>query len=150
MANQVESMLISSLYDFLQRERFVTISTVDHETCGPNVSAISWVFAPDQNHIVFAVDNRSRIIQNIKKTPLIVMNVVANESTYSIYGKAIIKNEKMEDVPLKLALIELTISEVRDVMFYGAKISVEPRYEKTYDAEAATRLDQQVMNAIKK
>ncbi|MBM6618602.1 pyridoxamine 5'-phosphate oxidase family protein [Bacillus suaedaesalsae] len=149
MANQVESMLISSLYDFLQRERFVTISTIDHVTGGPNVSAISWVYAPDQRRIVFAVDNRSRIIQNIKNIPLIVMNVVANDSTYSIYGEAVIKNEKVEDVPLKLALVEIKISEVRDVMFYGAKISIEPRYEKTYDAEAATRLDRQVMEAIK-
>lgn len=149
MANQVESMLISSLYDFLQRERFVTIATVDFETGGPNVSAISWVYAPDQNHIVFAVDNRSRIVQNIKKSPFVVMNVIANESTYSIYGVAEIKKEKIENVPLKLALVELKINEVRDVMFYGAKISTEPKYEKTYDIEAAARLDRQVMDAIK-
>lgn len=149
MANQVESMLISSLYDFLQRERFVTIATVDFETGGPNVSAISWVYAPNQNHVVFAVDNRSRIVQNIKKSPFVVMNVIANESTYSIYGEAVIKNEKIENVPLKLALVEIKINEVRDVMFYGAKIASEPKYEKTYDREAAARLDRQVMDAIK-
>jgi hypothetical protein len=36
------------------------------------------------------------------------------------------------------------------VMFYGSKIAVEPRYEKTYDAEAAGKLDRQVMEALKK
>jgi flavin reductase (DIM6/NTAB) family NADH-FMN oxidoreductase RutF len=150
MANEVEAVLISSLYDVLQRERFVTLSTVDFETGGPNVSAISWVFAPNQQSIVFAVDNRSRIIQNIKKNPLVVLNLIANESSYAIHGDAKVKIEKLEEVPLKLALVELSIKEVRDVMFYGSKISMEPRYEKTYDAEAAAKLDRQVMEAIKK
>jgi nitroimidazol reductase NimA-like FMN-containing flavoprotein (pyridoxamine 5'-phosphate oxidase superfamily) len=150
MANQVEPVLISGLYKTLQRERFVTISTVDFETGGPNVSAISWVFAPNQENIVFAVDNRSRIVQNINKNPLIVLNLLANESTYSIHGEARIKVEKLEEVPLKLALVEILVKEVRDVMFYGSKISVEPKYEKTYDKEAAVKLDRQVMEAIKK
>jgi hypothetical protein len=46
--------------------------------------------------------------------------------------------------------MEVSIKEVRDVMFYGSKLSVEPSYEKTYDAEAAAKLDRQVMDAIKK
>jgi uncharacterized pyridoxamine 5'-phosphate oxidase family protein len=150
MANQVEPILTSGLFDNLQKERFVTISTIDHETGGPNVNAISWVFAPDQKHIRFAIDNRSRIVQNIKKNPLIVLTMIATESTYSINGEALIKIEKLKDVPLKLALVEITVEEVRDVMFYGSKISAEPKYEKTYDAEAAAKLDRQVMESIKK
>lgn len=150
MANQVETVLTDELFQVLQKERFVTISTVDHETGGPNVSAISWVFAPVKEAVRFAVDNRSRIIANIKENSNVVLNVIANESTYSISGEAVIKVEKMEEVPLKLALVEIEIREVRDVMFYGSKISVEPAYEKTYDKEAADKLDQQVMTAMKK
>ncbi|MFZ3588092.1 pyridoxamine 5'-phosphate oxidase family protein [Bacillus sp. DJP31] len=150
MANQVEPTLTKSLFENLQREKFVTISTVDHETAGPSLRAISWVFAPNQEKVFFAIDNRSRVLQNIKKNPLIVLNMIANESTYAIYGEATIKIEKLEEVPLKLALIEISVKEVRDVMFYGSKISAEPKYEKTYDAEAAAKLDCQVMNAIKK
>src|ERR1700719_4740646 len=103
MANQVEQKLTKPLFDELQKERFVTIATVDFETGGPNVSAISWIFAKDESTIYFAVDNRSRIVQNINTNELVVINLIANESTYSIQGKAAVKQEKLNDVPLKLA-----------------------------------------------
>lgn len=150
MANQVEPKLIKALFDELQKERFVTLATVDHETGGPNVSAISWVLAKDEQTIYFAVDNRSRIIENIKSNDKAVINLIANESTYSISGEASVKQEKLEDVPLKLALVEINIREVRDVMFYGSKIVAEPQYDKTYDKDAAARLDKQVMEAMRK
>jgi uncharacterized pyridoxamine 5'-phosphate oxidase family protein len=150
MANQVEPKLIKPLFDELQKERFVTLATVDHETGGPNVSAISWVLAKDEDTVYFAVDNRSRIIQNINSNDKAVINLIANESTYSISGTARVKQEKLEGVPLKLALVEIKISEVRDVMFYGSKIVAEPQYDKTYDKDAAARLDKQVMDAMRK
>ncbi|HAQ07461.1 MAG TPA: hypothetical protein DCR24_08080 [Bacillus bacterium] len=150
MANQVEPKLIKPLFDELQKERFVTLATVDHETGGPNVSSISWVMAKDEQTLYFAVDNRSRIIQNIKSNDKAVINVIANESTYSISGTSTVKQEKLDEVPLKLALVEIKISEVRDVMFYGSKIVTEPQYDKTYDKDAAARLDKQVMEAMRK
>ncbi len=150
LANQVEQMLTEELFQLLQKERFVTIATVDHQTGGPNISAISWVYAPKKDSVRFAVDNRSRIIENIKANANVVLNIIGNESTYSISGTALIKVEKLEEVPLKLALVEIEIKEVRDVMFYGSKISVEPKYEKTYDKEAADKLDSEVMIAMKK
>lgn len=150
MANQVEPKLIQPLFDELQKERFVTLATIDFETGGPNVSAISWVLAKDEDTIYFAVDNRSRIIQNIQQNSKVVLNLIANESTYSIQGDASVKEERLNDVPLKLALIEIKINEVRDVMFYGSKIVTEPQYDKTYDKAAAARLDNQVMEAMKK
>ncbi len=150
MANQVEEKLVKPLFDELQKERFVTVATVDFEKGGPNVSAISWVLAKDEKTIYFAVDNRSRIIQNIQHNNLVVINLIANESTYSIQGSASVKQEKLAEVPLKLALVEIKITEVRDVMFYGSKIVTEPTYDKTYDKNAAARLDKQVMDAIKK
>lgn len=150
MANQVEPKLIKPLLDEMQKERFVTLATVDHETSGPNVSAISWVLAKDEETVYFAVDNRSRIIENIKSNNKAVINLIANESTYSISGAASVKQEKLEGVPLKLALVEIKITEVRDVMFYGSKIVAEPQYDKTYDKDAAARLDNQVMDAMRK
>jgi flavin reductase (DIM6/NTAB) family NADH-FMN oxidoreductase RutF len=150
LSNQVEPMLTDELFEILQNEHFVTIATVDHETGGPNVSAISWVNAPKKEVVRFAVDNRSRIIENIKANSQVVLSMFGNESTYSLSGTAIVKIETLDEVPLKLALVEITLKEVRDVMFYGSKISVEPKYEKTYDKEAADKLDKQVMVAIKK
>lgn len=150
MPNEVEPNLIQPLYDELQKERFVTVATVDYETGGPNVSAISWVLAKNEKTVYLAVDNRSRIVENIKHNNQVVMNVIANETAYSISGKATVKADRLEDIPLKLALIEMDILEVRDVMFYGSKITIEPQYDKTYDKVAAARLDKQVMDAMRK
>lgn len=149
MANVVEPELTPELFECLQKESFVLLSTIDHEKEGPYVSAISWVFAKNKNTIYFAVDNRSRIVKNILANPKTVMNVIAGESTYSIAGNSKVVQERMEGIPLKLALIQLDISDVKDVMFYGSKISVSPQYEKTYDLEAAKKLDNQVMNGLK-
>lgn len=150
MVNQVEPKLLQPLVDFLQTERIVLLSTIDYETGAPNVSAISWVYAKNAQTILFSVDNRSRIVKNIKHNPKIVISLMANESIYSISGDAQIIQERMENIPLKLALIKLDIHEVRDVMFYGSKITVLPRYDKTYDLNAAKKLDNQVMEAMKK
>jgi hypothetical protein len=150
MANQVEPSLIPALFEELQTEKFVTLATIDHETHGPNVSAISWIYAKDEHTLLFAIDQRSRIVENIKNNPHAVVNLIANESTYSISGIAGVREEKLAGVPLKLTLVKLAINEVRDVMFYGSKISTEPAYEKTYDKAAADRLDRQVIEAMKK
>lgn len=149
MVNQVEPTLIKPLLDELKKERFVTLATVDFEKGGPNVSAISWIYARDEKTIYFAIDNRSRMIHNIQHNNKVVVNIIANESTYSISGEATLMQEKIEGVPLRLALIKIAVTEVWDVMFYGSKIIVEPQYNKTYDLEAAARLDRQVMDAMK-
>lgn len=149
MANQVENEISSDLLPLLQEERYVTIATIDHETGAPSVNAISWVYAPHQTIVYFALDLRSKIVENIKANSKITLTTIANETTYSISGNASVKIEKLEDVPLKLALIEIKVDSVRDVMFYGAKISTEPSYEKTYDKDAAAKLDKQVMDAMK-
>lgn len=150
MANQVELQLTDDLLPKLQKERYATIATIDFETNGPNVNAISWVYAANNKSIYFAVDNRSRIVQNINQNEMVVLTTIANGTTYSISGAAKVKIEKLEGVPLKLALVEITIDAVRDVMFYGSKITADISYEKTYDPEAAAKLDRQVMEAMKK
>lgn len=150
MPNKVENTLSNELLSFLKKEQYVLLSTIDHETNGPNVSAISWLYAIDNKTIVFAVDLKSRIVKNIKANHQVSITLIGNESTYSINGITKVIEEPMPSVPLKLAKVHMTINEVRDVMFYGAKVSVEPAYEKTYDPEAAAKLDRSVMIELKK
>jgi hypothetical protein len=149
MPNLVESTLVESLLSALQEEQLVSISTVDFETGGPNVSALSWIYASDETTIHLAVTAKSRIVQNIENNNLVVVTLYGNESVYSIHTTASVKEKETDQLPIKLALLTLKIKEVRDVMFYGAKICVEPRFEKTYDKEAAKKLDQQVMKLLK-
>ncbi len=149
MANRVEQSLTDELIPLLQKERYVLLSTIDHESGVPNTNAISWAYAADKDHVRFAVDNRSRIIENIRKNGGVTLTLIGNETTYAVTGDASVEQEKMDGVPLKLAMVEIAIKEVRDVMFYGSKISVEPQYEKTYDEQEAAKLDMQVMEALK-
>lgn len=149
MANKPATQLTEELQALLQKERFITLATIDHETGAPNVSAISWAYAQDASTIKFAVSHRSRIVENIRSNGAVVFNMIGAGSCYSISGQAEVQTEKLEGVSIKLACVSVQISEVRDVMFFGAKISVEPGYEKTYDEEAANKLDQQVMAALK-
>lgn len=150
MANQVETKLTENQYEILQKERYMLLSTMNSDTGGPMMNAISWIYAPERSRIVFAVDNRSKILENIDQQSSVVLTLIGDESTYSISGTAKVTSEKMDGVPLKLARIEVNIEEVRDIMFYGAKISTEPAYEKTYDERAAAKLDNQVMDALRK
>ncbi len=150
MANRVDTSLSEELLTLLRQETFVSIATVDYESGAPNVNAISWVYAPDESTIRFSVDNRSRIVENLKNNSGLVISFIADGTTYAISGEGTILKEKMDDVPIKLALVECTVQEVRDVMFYGAKMISKPNYEKTYDAEAAVKLDNQVMEEMKR
>lgn len=142
--------LSDELFPLLQKERFLLLSTLDAETGGPNVSAISWTYAPNPETIRFAVDNRSRILNNIRAHNQVVLTLFGAGSVYAVSGMANIQTELLADVPLKLACIEVSIEAVRDAMFYGSRISAEPEYEKTYDKRAAEKLDGQVMAAMKK
>ncbi|KAB2335273.1 pyridoxamine 5'-phosphate oxidase family protein [Bacillus mesophilum] len=150
MVNRVENQLTEPLFKEMQKERFVTLATVDYETGGPNVHTLSWIMSKNEKTIYFAVESHSRIIQNIKKNNQVIVHMIADESAYSIAGKTAIKEEVLDHLPLKLALVSMQIDEVRDVMFYGAKMTVQPHYDKTYDLKAASQLDEQVMDAMKK
>jgi hypothetical protein len=142
--------LTEQLISNLQKETLVILSTIDAETGFPNVNAISWVYAVDPGTIRFAVDARSRIVSNLVQHPKTSLTVFEGGSVYAVYGTAVQKAESLEGVPFKLSCFDVNIDVVRDAMFYGARISVEPEYEKTYDKRAAEKLDGQVFDAMKK
>ena len=150
MADKPMTELSEDLQKLLQTERLVLLSTVDHESNRPTSSAISWVQAPSNDKVRFAIDAKSRLITNVKSNDGIVLTFFGNETVYAVSGKATILTEKLEEVPFPLACIELSIDMVRDAMFYGAKITAEPQYDKTYNKAAAEKLDNQVMSAMEK
>ncbi len=150
MHNRSENRLSESLLSILQKERYVLLASIDFETKGPCLHAISWVYAPNSTTVYFVIDMRSRLIRNIKQEKKVAITVIGDDSTYSIYGNASISMERLKEVPLLLSLVKVDVTQVRDVMFYGGKISSPPEYEKTYDKNAADKLDAQVMEAMKK
>lgn len=107
------------------------------------------MYAVSKTSIRFAVDRRSRIVENIRHSTGVVLTIMANESVFSISGAGEILTDRMESIPLKLTVIEVNVKEVRDVMFYGAKLATEPTYEKTYDLPGSKKLDNQVLVGMK-
>jgi uncharacterized pyridoxamine 5'-phosphate oxidase family protein len=148
--HEIPTELSSELVEFLKGEKLVNLATVDADTGGPNVNAISWVKSVDANKVRFSVTNNSRIVENIKNNPSVVMNVIGLETVYSIQGKAEILEDTMEGVNLKLSKIEVTVEAVFESMFWGAKITQDPEYVKTYNLEKAKALDEQVYAALMK
>jgi hypothetical protein len=142
--------LSEQLLSTLQKETLVLLSTVDAETGSPSTSALSWIYATQTDRLRFAIDQRSRIIANIKNNSLVNVTVFSEGTVNAIYGTAQIVVEALEGVPFKLTCVDITVSAVRDAMFYGSRISVTPEYEKTYDKRAAEKLDGQVFDAMKK
>jgi Pyridoxamine 5'-phosphate oxidase len=150
MAETVSQTLSEDLFSLLQQERFVTLATIDHETGAPSLHSLSWTYAESVQKVCFAIDNRSRILANIAKQPEVALHLIGAGSSYAVNGRAVIKADRLPEVPLKLAMVEMMIYSVRDIMFYGSRICVEPQYEKTYDKKAAMKLDSQVMAALRK
>ncbi|GLY10621.1 pyridoxamine 5'-phosphate oxidase family protein [Bacillus badius] len=150
MANRIETYLIPPLFEALQEDRLVTIATIDKESGNPAIHAISWIRALDEHTLRIAVHSRSSMVENIKQNPAMAIHLLANESAYAISGTGKIITEKAAGVPVQTAIIEICITEIRDVMFYGSKIILEPKHEKTYDEQAAQKLDRQVLEALRK
>ena len=98
--------------------------------------------------IRFAVDQRSRIVENIRHNTGVVLTIMANESVFSISGAGEILTDRMEGISLKLTVIEVNVQEVRDVMFYGAKLAIEPTYEK-HMIFGREKLDNEVLVGIR-
>jgi len=148
--SEVVTVLSPELISQFEKEKLVLLSTIDAESGGPATSAISWVFAPNERTVRFAVDGRSRIVSNVRANGRVNVTLFAEGSVHAVYGLASVVTEKLEGVPFALVCVDIAVEAVRDAMFYGARISVEPEYEKTYDKRAAEKLDNQVFAAMKK
>ncbi|MFC4076578.1 pyridoxamine 5'-phosphate oxidase family protein [Salinithrix halophila] len=150
MAELISHALTEPLLRKLQGEQFVLLATIDEETGVPAVNAVSWVYAPDTERIRIAVGHKSRMIGNVTVHPGACVTMIGPDTTYEITGKATVTQAPLEGVQIKLACLELKVETVKSVMFYGAKIVQEVKVEKTYDKEAADKLDRQVLEALKR
>ncbi|WP_079910514.1 pyridoxamine 5'-phosphate oxidase family protein [Paenibacillus sp. 32352] len=144
------NVLPQQLIDAMQKDTFALLSTIDFESGSPSMNAVSWLYAKDSETIRFAIDQRSRIVTNLRQNELVNVTYIGEGSVHAIYGKARQVTETLEGVPFKLACFDIDITAVRDAMFYGSRISVAPEFEKTYDKRAAEKLDAQVFDAMKK
>jgi hypothetical protein len=149
MAETVAS-LPEALFQKLQRETFALLHTIDSDTGSPTSNAVSWIFAVDPGRLRFAVDSRSKLVGNLKARAEASVTLFEGGSVHVVYGRAVVRTERMEGVPFPLACVDLEVRDVREAMFYGARLTALPEYKKIYDQRAADRLDGQVFAALQK
>ncbi|MET3289080.1 UNVERIFIED_CONTAM: hypothetical protein ABID98_001650 [Brevibacillus sp. OAP136] len=106
------------------------------------------MYAITEKTVRFAIDAKSEFVSMLENDPNLVLTFIGVESVYSINGKATVKSRQTEGTTLKLAVLEVDVEEVRDIMFYGGKVVTEPAFIKTYNAELAKKLDQEVKDVI--
>lgn len=147
---EAQTTITPEMAPYLGGETLIFLSTVDAASQTPSISAISWVKMLDERTIRFSVATSSRIVDNIKANGRVSIAFIGNETVYSLTGDAHILEENMEGIAMKLAKLEIRLDQVFNSMFWGAKITQEPTYEKTYDPEKAKKLDEEVYALLMK
>jgi hypothetical protein len=147
MGKPVEE-LSQDMVSLIQGSTIVLLNVVHKESEKVYTTALSWVYAVNEKTIRFAIDAKSEYVKILENDPNLVLNFIGLESVYSVVGKAAVKIRQTEGTTLKLAILEVDVQEVRDIIFYGGKIVTEPSFIKTYNDELVKKLDQEVKNVI--
>jgi|SRR5690606_38770675 len=148
MKKTIMSELTPAMVDYLQGKAIVFLQVFDPDHQSIYSTALSWVFATSPSKIHFAIDSKSRLIDIFEKHPQVTLNFIGCESAYAISGKVTLKDQKAEEVSIPLAILEVAIEEVRDVIFYGGKVVTNPAFIKTYKESLIEKLDREVHQAI--
>jgi hypothetical protein len=138
-------------FDFTQifiDERLGFLSTISKDSAEIQQNVVSWIYGYKPDTLRIAVSSKSDIVSNLESNSNANFAFFYNHSIASFRSKANIVTKKMPGIPMPLTLIELQTNELHDIMFYGAEISQEPVYRKTYNAEAAKKLDKQVYESM--
>ena len=140
--------LNQELINFLQGERIVSLITIDNELGRPIVTNVSWLIAqPDGKTIKIAIGHNASSVKNIQYNPQVILNVIGPDVTYEIVGKAHVS--EIQKGAIKYRIITVEVESIDDNMFYGGKITGVPEYTKTYDAELAKKIDNEIYGSMK-
>ncbi|MDT3428228.1 hypothetical protein J2Z22_003819 [Paenibacillus forsythiae] len=140
--------LTAGMISELQGQSIVILNVLNKESGDIFSTALSWVYAVGPRTIRFAIDAKSDFVRILKEDPRLVLNFFSHETVYSIKGIAVVKVSKTEELTLKMALLEVEIQEIRDIIFYGGKMVTLPTFVKTYKAELIKKLDNEMKNAL--
>jgi hypothetical protein len=151
MANHSEPLtqLPAALVARLQEPGLVLVTTLDADTQWPVNNLITWVMAKDETTVRLAADAKGRVIHNIRANGRVLLTVICDGACLVVEGTGQVIAENLEGVSLKLACAEVKVQAVRDVTFWGGKITQEPAYDVTYDKALKEKLDSSVFAAMK-
>jgi hypothetical protein len=134
--------------EIFKDERIGFLSTIHKDSGAIQQNAISWISGYKPNVLRIAVGSKAQIVTNIESNENVNFAFFYRKSVFSFQSKGKIVTKNIPGVPFPLTLIELETDELHDIMFYGAEITQEPVYEKTYNIKAAKKLDEQVYEGM--
>jgi Pyridoxamine 5'-phosphate oxidase len=134
--------------EIFKDERIGFLSTIHKDSGAIQQNAISWIHGYKPNVLRIAVGSKAQIVTNIESNENVNFAFFYRKSIFSFQSKGKIVTKSIPGVPFPLTLIELETDELHDIMFYGAEITQEPVYEKTYNIKAAKKLDEQVYEGM--
>lgn len=147
--SQAPDELSPELIAFLQEARLVLVTTIDADTQWPSNNLITWVYARDGETLFLAAEARGRIMRNIRADERVLLTFMSGESCYTVEGKAKVAAEEVPGVSLKLAVAQVKVQAVRDVTFWGGRLTALPEYDVTYERSLKQKLDGGVFAAMK-
>lgn len=142
------TQLPAELAGYLQEPRLVQLTTLDPEGA-PFVNVISWVLAPTPGAVLLVGDTRTQFMQNLARDPRVALTVFGAGSAWTIYGEARVLRNGLPGLPPTFALTEVTGLRIHQVMFLGAALTQEPRWDVTCSREEAARFDAAVFAAMR-
>lgn len=147
--NEAPKQLSQELVEFLQGPQLVLVTTLDAESKWPTNNLITWVLAKDNTTLRLAADAKGRVMGNIRADERVLLTVMTLGACHTIEGTAKVITEELQGVSLKLAVAEVTVQAVRDVTFWGGKITAYPQYDVTYDKALKEKLDTGVFQGMR-
>lgn len=91
--------------------------------------------------------NKEHLILDVN-TP-ISSSVFGPEIAATIYGKAEIIKDSIEDIPFGVSVLEVKVENVVDNLFPGATVKGTIPFEHTGNVQKALELDEKVLKALR-
>ena len=129
------------LVNFLTGGQCCIVATLD-DAGAPATTLMTWVVARDPVTLTMAFDQRSRALRNLRKRPLVAIEVLGDGLCYGLRGHAEVEKETMDAAPFPSALVAVRIEECRDhgapgVRFFGPRYEFEAGKEHRGEVEKA-------------
>ncbi|MDM7272949.1 pyridoxamine 5'-phosphate oxidase family protein [Sulfurihydrogenibium azorense] len=140
-------MLNENLMKLLNDLTPAVFATVDGDK--PYLAFVSWLIAKDQNTLRVALSKNSKSVENIKNNPNVAVSVFGPEIAATIYGKAEIIKDSIEDIPFGVSVLEVKVENVVDNLFPGATVKGTIPFEHTGNVQKALELDEKVLKALR-
>jgi len=146
--SKVSHELLPQMEKELQGQSIVFLNAINREASEIYSTALSWICAVGPTTVRFAIDAKSEFVRLLGIDPNVTLTYIGSESAWSLKGRASVRVAQASGLTLKMALLEVAVEEVRDVLFYGGKIVQTTAFTKTYREDLVKKLDEEIRTAL--